>query len=192
MFQFKTLAALSVVSAVLLSSMGMAQAGGFGKKKYRGSASVAKAYSNSYANLHSQFGTLKVNNYANIKTKNYKGKFITAEANAGNNIFLIVNGKKCSGKCGAGTNVNSWSGAKSKIYAKGKKVFGKAQAVNYVKLYSKGNLMFDYESDSYAISNFTPLGVYVDAGTFQKLNLAAKGFVRLESGNLAHTSVTIK
>lgn len=192
MFQYKTLSTLSIVSAVLLSTMGIAQAGGYSSKKHGGSGAIAKAYSKSYAKLSSPYGRLHVDNFANITTKNYKGKIIKAEANAGNNIFLMVGGKKCSGKCGPSTNLKSWSGAKTKIYAKGKKVFGKAQAVNYVQLHSKGNLLFDYESNSYAISNFTPLGVYVDAATYQKLNLQARGLVRLQNGNLAKTSVTIK
>lgn len=190
MFHFKTLTALSVVSAVLLASMGVAQAGGFGKK-HRGGAALAKAYAKTYANLNSKYGKLKVNNFANIKTTSY-GKITKAEANAGNNIYLMVNGSPCKSKCGSHTKLKSFSAAKSKIYIKGKKIFGKAQAVNYVQLYAKGGLLFDYESDAYAIGNYTPAGVYVDAATFQRLNLTAKGYVHLSTGQIAKASAVVK
>lgn len=193
MFNNKTIAALSVFAALTVSATSTAMAGGFTAKKHKGGYSAAKAYATSYANIKSRNTHLKVDNHASVDFKSlFGGKILKANAESGNNIYLKVNGKRCYKKCGPKTYLNATSSSRTKIYAKGKSILAKSQAINYVELHSKGKLLLDYESDSYAIGNFTPLGVHVDAGTFQRLNLAAKGYVRLKNGNLARSSVTIK
>lgn len=182
-----------ILAAATLCVASPAIANGYNHSTSHGFGAVsAKALGKSYARYKGSYGSISQHSQANTKSSIEYGQILNGNANAKNNNKVHIG--SCKSKCSKknGIVIKEKTEARTKIYAKGKKILMKARAKNYLSVEVKGKLWYENEQTAIAVGRHTPLGSKVGSWARNNGTLSAKGFVRYSNGNVATTSVTLK
>jgi hypothetical protein len=182
----------AVAASALLFGMAApvsSYAGGGSSSAFGNSGVAVLAHASSHLRFATDHTVLDTNSWADAQTLADPGKII-GRGEAGNYTTLTsFRGGACN--CDGGVRYVENSESRSKIYAKGGNLLIKSRAKNHLQIYVDGELALINDQIAIAQARQTVLGAQASAYAATTTSFEAKGYVRLENGNVAQTSASV-
>ena len=191
MLRIEFLAIAGALSLCCGSAQTAYAGGGDSSFSFGNNAASTLARASSGLDFRTKRVVLRSDTIADTMTEATPG-YIKGSSQAGNHVQLTAtNDPNCAPGDGR-IQYDQSSEARSKIYAKGGNLLIKSRARNHLRILVDGDLVLTSDQLAIAQGRHTALGSQASAFALTNTSFAAKGYVRLDNGNVAQTSVTVK